>query len=89
MLLILPKDRRAARISMAILYSFCITHIFNMINKNLFSRPTFLHFADMLNQTDTSSPSKSLLRPSPLSFCVQNLKQKGTVKSLCIYKLYE
>ncbi|XP_078317866.1 ran-binding protein 3-like isoform X2 [Crassostrea virginica] len=30
----------------------------------------------MLNQTDTSSPSKSLLRPSPLSFCVQNLKQK-------------
>ncbi|XP_062618638.1 ran-binding protein 3-like isoform X1 [Saccostrea cucullata] len=31
---------------------------------------------DMLNQTETSSPSKLLLRPSPLSFCVQNLKQK-------------
>lgn len=37
---------------------------------------------DMLNQTDSSSPSKSLLRPSPLSFCVQNLKQKESdVKS--------
>ncbi|XP_048762520.1 ran-binding protein 3-like isoform X2 [Ostrea edulis] len=37
---------------------------------------------DMLNQTESSSPSKSLLRPSPLSFCVQNLKQKeGDVKN--------